>query len=65
MLVTQGLLGIGDGISAELNGVWKAIGFLSMTQKGKWALLGEYLGVTSVRTALSLVIPQPKDYVSI
>lgn len=65
MLVTQGLLGIGDGISAELNGVWKAIEFLSMTQKGKWALLREYLGVTSVRTALSLVIPQPKDYVSI
>ena len=43
MLVTQGLLGIGGGISGEQNGVWEAIEFLLMTQKGKWALLREYL----------------------
>lgn len=44
MLVTQDLLVIGGGISGELNGVWKAIEFLPMTQKGKWALLRDYLG---------------------
>lgn len=54
MLVTQGLLGIGGGISAELNGVWKAIEFLPMTQKGKWALLREYLWSHQCEDSLEL-----------